>query len=519
MLSSISAVFGVIGQLSYAAANFFQDSLAQFRRQRGQPATSINLGLLGQYAGMSKSENDERNVVMLLESHGMLVMSLADVLAKVEAVLVQRPIQRMTAKFDWARFRTAYPHLVRDARFIELLSAAALSRGSRQSRSNLRATLAELAPDQRQERLQHELTVVFARILDAIPEKLDVSASIDNMGLDSLMLTELQVWIVRLLDINLPLIKLLKGPSIASLSTDLLAQLESSDTGDGVQAQEASQSSATFTLAQLEGVRVVNPWLIRGHGDADAPLRLICFHSMGVGASLFTRFLVDPQDEYDILAVQTPGRENRIVEPVAENVEQLVDQIVPQLLPLFDRPVVIWGHSFGGIVAAEVIRRLRDRHQREPIHFLVTGTIAPHLVHVWQNRTVILKSVVGDNSPEYLMSLSRYVDDPEFLKSILPNFRRDWPLLKNYRFQPLSPLSCPITAFAARQDEVAYADEIREWSQHTDGGFELIEVDGDHWFLNRNRELITSAIHEIAARSRGTVTGQVAHSAASVAKH
>lgn len=504
MLSSISSVFGVIGQVNYAASNFFQDSLAQYRRQQGLPATSVNLGLLGQYAGMSKSENDERNVVTLLESHGMLVMPLADVLAKLEAALVQQPVQRMTARFDWARFRTAYPHLVRDARFIELMSAAALARGSRQSRSNLRATLTELAPDQRQERLQQELAAVFGRILDALPEKLDVSVSIDNLGLDSLMLTELQVWIVRLLDINLPLIKLLKGPSIASLSADLLVQLDNSGTDDAANVKDGSPSETNFTLAQLEGVRILNPWLIRGRGDVDAPMRLICFHSMGVGASLFTKFLLEPQDDYDILAVQTPGRENRMAEPVAESVDQLVDQIVPQLLPFFDRPVVIWGHSFGGIVAGEIIRRLRDRHHLEPAHFLVTGTVAPQLIHVWQNRTVILKSMIADNSPEYLMSLSRYVDDPEFLKSILPNFRRDWPLLKNYRFQPLAPLNCPITAFAARQDEVVYPDEIREWAQQTSGGFELIEVDGDHWFLNRNRELITAAFREIAARFQRT---------------
>ena len=44
---------------------------------------------------------------------------------------------------------------------------------------------------------------------------------------------------------------------------------------------------------------------------------------MGVGASLFTNFLLNPPDDYDILAVQTPGRENRMAEPVAESVDQL----------------------------------------------------------------------------------------------------------------------------------------------------------------------------------------------------
>jgi NADPH:quinone reductase-like Zn-dependent oxidoreductase len=79
MLSSISSVLGLYGQLNYASANFFQDSLAQFRRQRRLPATSVNLGVLGPYAGMSKQ--DDKDVLALLESHGMSAMPLTDVLA------------------------------------------------------------------------------------------------------------------------------------------------------------------------------------------------------------------------------------------------------------------------------------------------------------------------------------------------------------------------------------------------------------------------------------------------------
>ncbi len=138
MLSSISSVLGLYGQVNYAAANYFQDALAQYRQQRGLTATSVNLGVLGQYAGMSRAANDGRDVLGLLESHGMLVMPLTDVLAKLEAALVQRkPAQRMMARLDWSRFRTAYPHLVRDSRFLELLSDAALARGTRPKGANL----------------------------------------------------------------------------------------------------------------------------------------------------------------------------------------------------------------------------------------------------------------------------------------------------------------------------------------------------------------------------------------------
>ncbi len=223
MLSSISSVFGLVGQLNYVAANFFQDSLAEYRRQQGLPAMSVNLGVLGQYARMSNSDQDVQKIVRLLETHGLLVMPLSDILPKLEAALIQQPAQRMTARFDWARFRSAYPHLTRDARFVDLMSDAALARGARPKSSNLVATLAELEPDQQRELLENELKGKLTLILDAAPDKLDVSVSIDKLGLDSLMLTDLQIWIGRLLDITLPLIKLLKGPSITTLATDLLA--------------------------------------------------------------------------------------------------------------------------------------------------------------------------------------------------------------------------------------------------------------------------------------------------------
>jgi surfactin synthase thioesterase subunit/acyl carrier protein len=367
--------------------------------------------------------------------------------------------------------------------------------------------------EQRPKCLEQELTATLARILDAAPEKLDIDASIENLGLDSLMLTQLRNWILRSLDINLPLIKLLKGPSITTLAADLLVHLANSSSAAGAATKESSQGLTTFTVADLDGVRVLNPWLIRGRSSADAPCRLICFHSMGVGASLFTKFLLNPPESYDILAVQTPGRENRMAEPVAENFDWLADQIALELAPYFDRPVVIWGHSFGGIVAWEVVRRLRERHQMEPLHFMVTGTETPTEIYKWPTREIMLKGMVKDNSPEYLMSLSRYVDDPEFfMKTIVPGMRRDYPLLLSYRYHPGPLLNCPITAFAARRDDMVYTDVIRDWVHFTYGGFELIEVDGDHWFLDRNRDRIIAKLHEIAA---GTMTRHGPHRALS----
>ncbi|KAL2881421.1 hypothetical protein SGCOL_002986 [Colletotrichum sp. CLE4] len=46
MLSSISGVVGQKGQANYAAGNAFLDSFASYRQQRGQPAVSVDLGVI-----------------------------------------------------------------------------------------------------------------------------------------------------------------------------------------------------------------------------------------------------------------------------------------------------------------------------------------------------------------------------------------------------------------------------------------------------------------------------------------
>ena len=120
-------------------------------------------------------------------------------------------------------------------------------------------------------------------------------------------------------------------------------------------------------------------------------------------------------------------------------------------------------------------------------------------------REVWIKGMFADNSPEYLASLWPYAD-PEFFKAIVPAMRRDFPLLKSYRFRPSPPLTCPMTAFAPRVDNMVYTDEIGEWSRYAGGGLEFIEVDGGHWFLTSNHELIMSTLRAIAARCRDRQT-------------
>ncbi|KAI9035671.1 thioesterase II family protein [Aspergillus affinis] len=249
-----------------------------------------------------------------------------------------------------------------------------------------------------------------------------------------------------------------------------------------------------------DGLTTLSPWFVRGNpANANCP-RLLCIHSMGIGASLFTPFLIDPPDGLDPIAVQLPGRETRAEEPPVVSVSEIVSNIMAEMDNVVGFPHVVWGHSFGGIIAFEVLRVLRRQGKPLPRLF-VTGTIAPHRIYTWQKRDILIESFRDDISPEYLLAVARYVDNADFLRSILPMMRQDAPLLLKYQYKEEDPLDTTITGVTARQDDVVYPEEVTDWRAHAKR-FHFIEVDGDHWFLYRNRRLVRETLAAMACEDQ-----------------
>lgn len=283
--------------------------------------------------------------------------------------------------------------------------------------------------------------------------------------------------------------KLFEGPSLKEIALEVDGS--TGNTRDKGLDLESHGNSSTAPISS-HGLTILSPWFVRRAPAKNPSPRLVCFHSMGASASLFAPFLLNPPGGLDVVAVQLPGRDTRADEPVERNLGKIVSGILSEIDQVVGTPHIFWGHSFGGIIALEVLRALRRQGRPLP-RLLITGTIAPHLVERWQRRDLLIQVFQENYSPEYMMAVSRYVDDADFVRSMLPIMRQDAPLLLDYQYHEEEPLDLPITAFAARQDDMVYPDEVAAWQRHAKE-LRLIEVDGDHWFLYRNRELIRETL-------------------------
>ena len=73
--------------------------------------------------------------------------------------------------------------------------------------------------------------------------------------------------------------------------------------------------------------------------------------------------------------MQLPGRETRLRERPLTSLEPIVDGAIGGLET--DRPVVLYGHSFGALVVFELAHRLRRDGRMPPVVLAVSGRRAP----------------------------------------------------------------------------------------------------------------------------------------------
>ncbi|WP_282036572.1 type I polyketide synthase [Saccharicrinis aurantiacus] len=489
--SSISAVFGLPGQANYSSANNFLDRLATYRQSLGMAGNSVNLGVLGEYAGMSK---DGGQVIDVLEAQGWTMLTLKQIRETFSKIILQRSTQRMVANLDFKRFKDFFPQLATDNRFAELMNSDASD--SAGAGGSLKDQVLATSADTQAEFLQEQLRNALAKILGTSPDKIDIPTPMSKMGLDSLMQNQVRNWISQKLEVNYPLMKIAKGPSLIELANDLLL-------GFANEAQE-STSNAPEVATDISGIEETedleilgDKWFVHRKREDNANMRIFCFHPVGAGASMYNHFMYELNPEIDVFAVQLPGRENRKDEANITEFFDVIDALERQILPYLDKPFAFYGHSFGGILAYELQHRLREKHNLHPEHFFVSGTISAHLTPTWRNdRDTIHETADETNSEAKLMGLMSYIDDENFVRQILPIMRKDMELIMGYEYEDKKNFEWPITAFAAKEDEVVLPEEMKPWARHTDNNFKMHTLNGDHWFLSRNKDFIMETLEK-----------------------
>ncbi|OJJ49991.1 hypothetical protein ASPZODRAFT_109969 [Penicilliopsis zonata CBS 506.65] len=236
-LSSTTGALGNISQAAYTAGNTFQDALATHRVRQGLPATAIDLGIVKSVGAVA----DRRELTRHLERLGFGVHEEEDVLHLIEAA-IQSSRSRNTRASSGQILTGIAPFSQhgeapwrRDARFGDLFLHESRGvtedpvLGGSQQGSRKALPLKEILLN-----VKDESTAVQS-IVDSFVSKLatmfmipepevNIHMPLMDMGVDSLVATELRNWITQTLRADLSIFDLKTSRSLSELAKTVVSR-------------------------------------------------------------------------------------------------------------------------------------------------------------------------------------------------------------------------------------------------------------------------------------------------------
>jgi len=219
-------------------------------------------------------------------------------------------------------------------------------------------------------------------------------------------------------------------------------------------------------------------------------MRLFFFPYAGSGPTVFNKWSVGFPSNMETWIAHYPGRGSRYKEPPVKELIALVEKIDDAIQPLLDKPFIFFGHSFGGMVAFELIRHLRRLKLPQPNILFVSACSAPQLpdphppIHALPD-TEFVKSLQELNGIP-----AEVANHSELMELLLPMLRADFEAIESYQYTANEPLNCPIIAFGGDDDPRVSRESLDAWNSLTNANFRSQYFPGDHFFINTARESV-----------------------------
>jgi acyl transferase domain-containing protein/thioesterase domain-containing protein len=286
-------------------------------------------------------QGDSKQLSRLLAKAANFSPDEGKLLPKLLEVLVEQHQQQLKEANSQQVIRRQSPSLS-PVRFLRKVlnrqvrgDSAELISGSSQSRQQLESHLfweqfTEARPKERPNLLQTYIQAQAGQVLGLEPYDVDVQQPLSQLGLDSLMSTELRTRLQKALDINVPVASFFQNPTVAQLTTQLLAQ----------QALVPSSSTSYSPLVPIQPTGSKPPFF--------------CVHPwVGLVYPYYdlANELGSDQPFSGLQSVGMYGQPDRTIEEMATH-------YIEALRSVSKGPYLLGGWSFGGLVAFEMAQQL-----------------------------------------------------------------------------------------------------------------------------------------------------------------
>lgn len=236
-----------------------------------------------------------------------------------------------------------------------------------------------------------------------------------------------------------------------------------------------------------------SPWFRVLNPSSDPRARMLCIPHAGGSADFFRGWAPGLPEGVELWPVELPGRGTRMSEPLVDDLTAVVTDLACLAIHLCDRPLVVFGHSMGSLIAFELARRLEAGGH--PVALVIaSGRQAPHLPNLNPRHRLPRQGLI-----EELRRLdgtdTEIFGYEELLDWVLPILRNDFKLIETHHVAPAPPISAPILVLGGREDCDAPLERLAPWSDLTCGACSFDLFPGGHFYLRECQDAVIARIN------------------------
>ena len=488
--SSIVGLVGNATQANYCVSNAFLLSLGDLRRSLGLPSSVACFGVINSTGFAYRNE-----LVAMYDKKGMYSVSPKHALDAV-ATMLSLDIDHLgiTAAFDSNRFAEAYRGAMTQnakieggflSRFKQIMESVTL--GNDEGKA-LTDRIREATPDEGKEIVIDHIKSSLAKLLGIKETDVSVDSSPVNLGVDSLMATDISNDILNVFDIQFLPVEMLND------KTTLLAICHSIYTK--VLHGQGAALGNTKTEPDIENGKSQkrSTWVRKINNPVNIQAQVVCFPPNGGGASNFRNWPTYLEKQgWEMFVVEPPGWEARFTETPVDDLQEMVESVSRELAPLLkpDR-FIFYGHSLGALLAFESAHYLQAKHKLCPRHLYVGAWSAPTIPY--QHPQNVPMDVFEPSTPTHVLTSyvprftyldPRLASNPTIMKRLKPCLAAGVKMCSVYTYNNADRLPCNITALSGSNDLFAPSSNMTGWANMADRKYKYRSkvYRGAHMFL------------------------------------
>jgi medium-chain acyl-[acyl-carrier-protein] hydrolase len=232
--------------------------------------------------------------------------------------------------------------------------------------------------------------------------------------------------------------------------------------------------------------------------------RLFCLPYAGGSAAIYQEWQKQVAPQFQICAVELPGRGWRSTESLPLSIHALAHEIASSLHAHGETPFALFGHSMGARIAYEIARNLEAAGNRSLSCLIVSGSRAPFLPKVEPAFSNLSDSVFLDHIRQLNGTPPEIFADADLMSVVLPILRSDFKICEEYDLKEKHVLRIPITVLAGEEDTDISIADVEAWGTLTTERFETLKFPGDHFFIKSSEAAVVSAVNDTLVGLCGT---------------